>query len=62
MRHERPHDPADLVEVRPPVVVAGGGFHGEVGEVDGCVVIPLASELLWLEVLCLATAAQVPEK
>lgn len=50
VRDERPHDPADLVEVGPPAVFPGGGAHGEVGEVDGGAVFPLAGELFWEEV------------
>lgn len=61
MRHEGPHDPADLVQIRPPVVIASGGLLGEVGYVDGGLVLPLWGELLWVEIVGLAAQAEIPE-
>lgn len=46
VRDELPHDPADLVQVRPPVLVPGRGLPEEVGQVDGGVESPLLCELL----------------
>lgn len=62
MCYEGPHDPADLVEVGPVAVVAGGGLVTEVGEVEGGAMFPFVGELFGEEVLGLSAAAGAPKK
>lgn len=62
VRDELPHDPADLVEVRPPVVVARRGLFVEVVEADAGLVVPFARELLGREVVDFAGGPGAPER
>lgn len=60
MRDERPHDPSDLEQVGPPLIVARRIFPLEMGSVDAGLVFPFWSELFRHEELWFAVDAELP--